>query len=47
MELHSFSLELPSETTHAEAHNAGAQRGAVPSTLACNPSNGETPSNER
>jgi hypothetical protein len=23
MELHSFQLELPSETTHAEAHNAG------------------------
>jgi hypothetical protein len=23
MELHTFRLELPSETTHAEAHNAG------------------------
>jgi hypothetical protein len=23
MQLHSFQLELPSETTHAQAHNAG------------------------
>src|ERR1700761_67406 len=32
MELHSFSLELPSETTHAEAHNAGPFPLPLPAT---------------